>query len=143
MRTRNASLATRLALLVTALGLTGGCVDATIEQYREADASSIRTGERIVILGRRHNNGYETETGFVDCIGDDLSRGDAGVEVVPEPQFVDALFPGSNRAPPRSIPGTCPSCCPIPRSRSGSRSGTCAISSGWTAPPTPPIRPGP
>lgn len=93
MRTATPSLVTRLALLVTAIGLAGGCVDATIEQYREVDASSMVAGERIVILGRRHNNGYETESGFVDCIGDDLSRGDAGVEVVPEPQFVDALFP--------------------------------------------------
>jgi len=69
-----------------------GCVDATIEEYR-AGASEMVAGERIVILGRRHNNRYETETSFVDCIGKELGSGSNAVAVVPERQFVDELFP--------------------------------------------------
>jgi hypothetical protein len=72
--------------------LAGGCVNATIEQYQQS-AAVMDSEDRIVVLGRRHNNGYETEVGFVDCVGDSLARGSTGVAVVPEEQFVDELFP--------------------------------------------------
>jgi hypothetical protein len=78
--------------LITALALLAqGCVQATIEQYREG-SSVVAGDERVVVLGRRHNNGYETEAGFVDCVGDSLAR-TGGLDVVPETEFVDALFP--------------------------------------------------
>jgi len=87
MRTRQ-----RLALLITAALATTGCVDATIEQFQQSQAV-MASGDRIVVLGRRQNNGYETEVDFVDCVGGALARGDAAVAVVPETEFVDELFP--------------------------------------------------
>lgn len=79
-----------LVVLLAALA-AGGCVDATIEQYQQLDAS-VQSGEKVVVLGRRHNTAYETETNFVECIGDALaSRGE--LQVVPEKQFVDELYP--------------------------------------------------
>lgn len=80
-----------LGLLAAAL-LGGGCVDATIEQYQQS-AAVVTTGDRIVVLGRRHKNGYETESGFVDCVGGALGRGGDALAVVPETQFVDEMFP--------------------------------------------------
>ena len=79
-------------MLVTAAWTTGGCVDATIEQYRQG-AAQMGTSERVVVLGRRHNNAYETESSFVDCVGDSLATNRNGLAVVPERQFVNDLFP--------------------------------------------------
>ncbi|HCJ38816.1 MAG TPA: hypothetical protein DHV35_02695, partial [Halieaceae bacterium] len=47
----------------------------------------------IVILGRRHAPDYDTEPDFIDCIGDQIRRGDERITVIPEPQFVDSLYP--------------------------------------------------
>ena len=78
-----------LSLLALGLAL-GGCVSATIEEVRTAPALLEAPQEgSIVILGRRHNNGYETESNFVDCVGKSL-RGSA---VLPEQAFIDALYP--------------------------------------------------
>ena len=82
----------RTAVLLAAATLAGGCVDSTIEQFQQAQAV-MDVGDRIVVLGRRNNNAYETEVNFVDCVGDALASGDAGVSVIPETQFVDELFP--------------------------------------------------
>ena len=78
-----------LSLLALALAL-GGCVSATIEEVRTAPALFEAPQEgSIVILGRRHNNGYETESNFVDCVGKSL-RSSA---VLPEEAFIDSLYP--------------------------------------------------
>lgn len=80
------------ALVVVAALVASGCVNATIEQFQQSQAV-MGTGESIVVLGRRHANSYETEMNFVDCVGTALARGDAGMSVIPETQFVDELFP--------------------------------------------------
>lgn len=86
--------ARRALLALLAACASAGCVDATIEEYRAgAGISGMASGERVVVLGRRHNNRYETESSFVDCIGNELGRGDNALAVVPEQQFVDDLFP--------------------------------------------------
>ena len=82
----------RAFMLLAATVAATGCVDATIEQFQQSQAV-MTSGDRIVVLGRRQNNGYETEVDFVDCVGGALARGDAAVAVVPETQFVDELFP--------------------------------------------------
>ncbi len=83
------ALSRALLAITTALTL-GGCVSATIEEVRTAPvAGALATENPIVILGRRHNNGYETESQFVDCLGKSLKA----TKVLPEQQFVDALYP--------------------------------------------------
>lgn len=82
----------RSAALIAATLLTTGCVDATIEQFQQSQAV-MGSEDRIVVLGRRHNNGYETELNFVDCVGSALARGSEAMSVIPETQFVDDLFP--------------------------------------------------
>jgi hypothetical protein len=85
---RPALLRTLLAAPLAA-GALSGCVSATIEQYREGEAR-VADGERIVVLGRRQNTGYETETNFVNCVGKAVGR---RIDVLPEQEFVDELFP--------------------------------------------------
>lgn len=82
---------TLLATLPLALLLTG-CVNSTIEEVRSG-ATGMRESDQVVVLGRRHNNGYETEPDFVSCVGNSLGSGRDGLGVLPERQFVDTLFP--------------------------------------------------
>lgn len=82
-----------LAVTLLAL-LSSACTTTEIDQFRQSPTSiNITDGERIVILGRRQNNNYETETGFVNCVADVVSSGQDGIPVVPEREFLDAMFP--------------------------------------------------
>ena len=75
------------------LGLTlSACTNTTIDEFRQGE-TGIENGESIVILGRRQASEYETRAEFVDCVGDQVNRGDNSINVVPEQEFVDALFP--------------------------------------------------
>ena len=81
------------ALLVMATATLGGCVTANVDEMT-FDAPVAGMGEgSIVILGRRHAPDYDTEPDFIDCIGGHVSRGDAGISVIPERQFIDSLYP--------------------------------------------------
>lgn len=68
------------------------CTSTIIDEYREGE-TGIEGDESIVILGRRQASNYETRSEFVDCVGGRLGRGDDIINVVPEQQFVDAMFP--------------------------------------------------
>jgi len=82
-----------LALLLLMLGL-GACTSTEIDEFRQG-ATGINSvaGEKIVILGRRQNNNYETEGSFVQCVANVVSSGNDGIAVVPEGEFLDAMFP--------------------------------------------------
>lgn len=82
----------RSAALIVATLMTAGCVDATIEQFQQSQAV-LGIDDRIVVLGRHHQTGYDTEMNFVDCVGSALARGTSGMSVIPETEFVDELFP--------------------------------------------------
>ncbi len=69
-----------------------GCVSSTIEEVRSG-ATGMAAEDRVVVLGRRHNNGYETEPDFVSCVGNSLGRGRDAITVLDEEEFVDRLFP--------------------------------------------------
>jgi hypothetical protein len=44
-------------------------------------------------MARSYHLGNETESKFIDCVGDAISRGSGGLRVIPHDEFVDALFP--------------------------------------------------
>ena len=69
-----------------------GCVTATVQQVREA-STGIGEDDLVVVLGRRHKTSSETETDFVDCVSDQITRKNNAVNVMSESQFVDAVFP--------------------------------------------------
>jgi hypothetical protein len=77
---------------VTTMLALGACTTTTIDEFRQGD-TGINSGESIVILGRRQGAAYETRADFVKCVGDRMGRGTNSVTVIPEQQFVDALFP--------------------------------------------------
>ena len=74
-------------------GLLGGCVTASVDEMTfDAPVAGMADGS-IVILGRRHAPDYSTEPDLIDCIGNHISRGSESISVIPERQFVDALYP--------------------------------------------------
>ena len=78
-------------LLIFALSLAN-CTSTTIDEFRQGE-TGIESDESIVILGRRQASDYETRADFVDCVGDQVNSGSDSINVVPEQEFVDALFP--------------------------------------------------
>jgi hypothetical protein len=78
-----------LALLVAPLC---ACTTTEIDEFRQGD-TDIASNEKIVILGRRQNNNYETEGDFVNCVAKVVGAGRNGINVVDERQFLDAMFP--------------------------------------------------
>jgi len=78
-----------LALAGTALS---ACVTSRVENIRENNTGIIE-GEGIVIMAKSYHLGNETEAKFIACVGDSVGRGSSGLRVVPNNEFVDALFP--------------------------------------------------
>lgn len=85
---------TNLTLAITLLALVSlsGCVTARIEEARHT-ATGINLGDGVVILTQRQNVDYQTEDGFVSCVGDELASGSSGLDMHGEREFMDDMFP--------------------------------------------------
>ena len=79
--------------LISLVLLTGCKSTTVIDEYREVSTTAISRGESIVVLGRRHSAGYETEDDFISCVGRSLGQGQSDINVIPEQDFVDSLYP--------------------------------------------------
>ena len=75
-----------------AAAVLSGCVTATVQEVREAH-TGIGEDDRVVVLGRRHKTSSETETDFIDCVSDQITRKSDRVNVMSEGEFVDSVFP--------------------------------------------------
>jgi hypothetical protein len=74
--------------------LLSACKSTTrIDEYRQGPATIIGADDSIVVLGRRHSSGHETEIDFISCVGQALSSNNAAMSVIPEKEFVDAMYP--------------------------------------------------
>jgi hypothetical protein len=95
-RTRlDRSVARSLSSLGVFLGVAvamSGCVNSGIEQVRQGD-SIMHDGAAVVSLARRHDHAGETESSFTECIEQKLSKGDSALNVHPNKEFIDAMFP--------------------------------------------------
>ncbi len=80
--------------LISVSVVSAGCTTATnIDEYRSSDRNILLgETEKVVVLGRRHAGEYETEAGFISCIGNKLSNGNI-VSVYSEEGFIDQLYP--------------------------------------------------
>lgn len=87
----NNTISNCLFFVLATLSL-GACTTTEIDEFRQG-ATNIAPDEKIVILGRRQNNNYETEGSFVQCVADIVSSGSDGIQVVAEQDFLDAMFP--------------------------------------------------
>ncbi len=80
------------ALLPLLVVLLASCTSTTVDEFRQGE-TGINSDESIVILGRRHSSDYETRAEFVDCVGERMTSGNDSISVIPEKEFVDAMFP--------------------------------------------------
>lgn len=78
-------------LLATSFGLSA-CITSRVEDVRES-STGLNEGEGVVIMAKSYHLGNETEQAFIACVGDAIGRGSSGLRVVPNTEFVDALFP--------------------------------------------------
>lgn len=76
-------------ILVVAIS---GCVTAVIEDARE-QPTGLLEGETVVVMAKSYHQGNETETDYIRCVEKALGRGSGALNVVPNQQFVDNLFP--------------------------------------------------
>lgn len=82
-----------LVLLAVAI-LTSACTTVTIDEHRRsATRAEIGAEQSVVVLGRRHSSDYETEPNLIDCVGNVLATGDGRLNVIPERDFLDSLYP--------------------------------------------------
>jgi hypothetical protein len=79
--------------VITMLLLSACNTTTRIDEYRQNPATIMNSEDSVVILGRRHSSGHETEIDFVSCVGKSLSSGQSAISVIPEQQFVDAMYP--------------------------------------------------
>ena len=87
------STALRGVFLATLLSLTTACVSTTVDEMVFNEPLEGIGDSSVVILGRRHNSDYETEPGFIECVGDHISSGDRSIRVIGELEFINALYP--------------------------------------------------
>lgn len=80
-------------LFITVALSVSACTSVTIDHYRHTEISNLEEQDTIVILGRRTASDYETEVNLIDCIGDGIRSGKNGINVIPEREFMDELYP--------------------------------------------------
>jgi len=82
----------RLVISLLLLLTLASCTTTTIDEFRQGE-TGIESNESVVILGRRQASDYETRSEFVSCVGERMTRGEDAISIVPEQEFVDAMFP--------------------------------------------------
>jgi len=68
------------------------CTTTIVDEFRQGE-TGIEDDQSIVLLGRRQSSDYETRADFVSCVGNRMAKGGGAINVIPEQQFIDALFP--------------------------------------------------
>ena len=82
-----------IIFLIPVVLLISGCKSTTvIDEYRDTQ-TSLKSGDAVVILGRRHNSEHDTEKDFISCVGKSLASDDKNITVIPEDKFVDSMYP--------------------------------------------------
>lgn len=93
------SAARILLPLLTALA-SSGCVTSRVEESKNV-ATGIRDDESVVVFATSYHSGNKTESGFLDCVNDELDDGRDALNVYPSERFRDELFPWFE---PRTMP---------------------------------------
>jgi hypothetical protein len=82
----------RWAFTLLFLLTLAACTITNVDEFRQGE-TGIERHESVVILGRRQASDYETRSEFVSCVGDRMNRGENAIKIIPEQEFVDAMFP--------------------------------------------------
>ena len=94
------NLIRQLVLIILPCIVMTACVTARVEDERTT-STGILAGEGVVIMAKSYHLGNETEAEFTKCVGSALGRGSSRLRVIPNNEFVDALFPWFE---PRTVP---------------------------------------
>lgn len=94
-------------VVLTALASVTGCMSARVEESREMP-TQIAEHEAVVILAKPQIEGAGAEDGFMDCVGESLTkRGSNPIRVHANNEFVDKMFPwfepGTAPAKPEAV----------------------------------------
>lgn len=84
-------LRTQAALVI--LSLCSGCVTSNVDEMVFNEPTEGIGDASVVILGRRHASDYETEPGFIDCVGNHIAAGDRSIIIIDELTFLNELYP--------------------------------------------------
>jgi hypothetical protein len=90
----------RTAILMSSAMLAAGCVTSRVEEIKNT-ATGITKDESVVILATSYHQGNKTESGFLDCVNDELDGARDSFRVYPSAKFRDELFPWFE---PRTMP---------------------------------------
>ncbi|GJM04861.1 MAG: hypothetical protein DHS20C09_08520 [marine bacterium B5-7] len=82
-----------LSITFTSVIITSCNTVTVIDKHKTS--SNIKLGDKdsIVLLGRRHLSQHETERDYISCVGEQLSSGEGKLNVIPEKQFIDSMYP--------------------------------------------------
>lgn len=83
----------RLGALCLVAALSSGCVTATVDEMVFHEPTEGIGDASVVILGRRHASDYDTEPGFITCVGDYIAARDRSISVLGELEFLNELYP--------------------------------------------------
>jgi len=78
---------------IAILSVVSGCKTTTIVDEYRIETTTITPSETIVVLGRRHEMDKDTERDFIRCVGESLAESKSHLHIIPEADFVDALYP--------------------------------------------------
>lgn len=78
---------------IIAVLLLSACKSTTVIDETRQAPTSINSDESVVVLGRRISGAHETENDFISCVGESLDKGEHAINVIPEKQFVDSMYP--------------------------------------------------
>ncbi len=82
----------RWCALIILAGAVTACMTTRIEETKDM-ATGIGAEESVVILATSYHTGNETEDKFLDCVSNRVRKVKTPLNVYPESEFRDALFP--------------------------------------------------
>ncbi|MCZ6803234.1 MAG: hypothetical protein O7D86_04685 [Proteobacteria bacterium] len=80
-------------VLITGIVLFACKSQTVVNEYKAAPVTELEKEDSIVVLGRRHKSQQETELDYIDCVSETLAAGSDGINVIPEKQFIDSMYP--------------------------------------------------
>ena len=91
--TKYSTKVSKLSYTMFALMLVSACTTINVDQVKLEDTIQMVEGDAMVVLGRHQSAEFETESTLVNCIGNKLRRSQAGVQIIPQKDFVDSFYP--------------------------------------------------
>ena len=82
-----------LIIIFIVLNIVGCNTVTIVNEHKSTTNIQLNDKESIVLLGRRHLSQHETELDYISCVGKQLSVGEGKLNVIPEQQFIDSMYP--------------------------------------------------